>query len=68
MSLRDMPMISVEQKNSFREAALEVEKERDALAAQLKGTDGFATWKDAALDERVRRVAAEKREKVEGES
>lgn len=35
-SLRDMPMISVDQKNRFREAALEVEEERDALATHLE--------------------------------
>ena len=34
-TLRDMPMISVEQKNRFREAALKVEAERDALAAHV---------------------------------
>ncbi|WP_405278008.1 hypothetical protein [Cobetia sp. Ld8] len=34
-TLRDMPMISVEQKNAFREAALKVEAERDELAAQF---------------------------------
>lgn len=32
------------------------------LEAQIKGPDDFATWKDAAIDERVRRVAAENRE------
>lgn len=34
-TLRDVPMITVEQKNRFREAALKVEAERDALAAWL---------------------------------
>lgn len=34
-TLRDMPMISVEQKNRFREVALKVEAERDALAAHV---------------------------------
>lgn len=29
------------------------------LEAEAKGPDGFATWKDAATDERVRRVRAE---------
>lgn len=42
MSLRDMPMISVEQKNRFREAALEVEKERDALAAECEAWSAMA--------------------------
>jgi hypothetical protein len=28
------------------------------LIADLKGPDGFATWKDAALDERMKRVSA----------
>jgi len=32
-----------------------------ALEAQFAGPDGFATWKDAAIAERVRRVAAEAR-------
>jgi hypothetical protein len=31
------------------------------LVAEHKGPEGFATWKDAALDERHRRLAAEKR-------
>tara|TARA_B100000424_G_scaffold267382_1_gene260090 strand:+ start:1153 stop:1674 length:522 start_codon:yes stop_codon:yes gene_type:complete len=34
-TLRDMPMISVEQKNAFREAALEVEKQRDEAKRML---------------------------------
>lgn len=34
-TLRDMPMITIEQKNRFREAALQVEAERDALAAHV---------------------------------
>jgi hypothetical protein len=29
------------------------------LKAETSGPDGFATWKDAATDERVRRVKAE---------
>lgn len=33
-TLSDMPMITIEQKNRFREAALQVEAERDALAAR----------------------------------
>lgn len=33
------------------------------LEAQIKGPDEFETWKDAAIDERVRRVAAENRER-----
>lgn len=55
-----------------RDAAFAIHKEdqlrwiseREALAAQVKGPDGFATWKDAAVDERVKRVAAEKREQA----
>lgn len=34
-------------------------KERDELQIQVTGPDGYPTWKDAALAERVRRVAAE---------
>ncbi|MCK8069494.1 hypothetical protein [Cobetia sp. 1CM21F] len=34
-TLRDMPMVTIEQKNRFREAALKVEAERDELAAQF---------------------------------
>ncbi len=34
-TIKDMPMISVEQKNRFREAALEVEKERDEAKRML---------------------------------
>jgi hypothetical protein len=30
------------------------------LRSAIQGPDGFATWKDAAVDERVRRVRAEK--------
>lgn len=41
-TLKDMPMISVEQKNRFREAALEVEKERDALAAECEAWSAMA--------------------------
>lgn len=40
-TLRDMPMITIEQKNRFREAALKVEAERDELVA----------WKDDAMRE-----------------
>ncbi|QQK63670.1 hypothetical protein F8A90_05675 [Cobetia sp. cqz5-12] len=40
-TLRDMPMITIEQKNRFREAALKVEAERDELVA----------WKDYAMRE-----------------
>ena len=29
------------------------------LAAEIKGPDGYATWRDAAIAERVRRVSAE---------
>jgi|GEM_PF-5297975 len=34
-TLSDMPMITIEQKNRFREAALKVEAERDELAAHV---------------------------------
>ena len=34
-NLRDMPMITIEQKNRFREAALKVEKERDEAKRML---------------------------------
>ncbi len=34
-TLRDMPMITIEQKNRFRDAALQLEAERDQLAGQL---------------------------------
>ncbi|WP_417244479.1 hypothetical protein [Celeribacter sp.] len=34
-NLSDMPMVTIEQKNRFREAALKVEADRDALAAWL---------------------------------
>lgn len=34
-TLRDMPMITIEQKNRFREAALKVEKERDEAKRML---------------------------------
>ncbi len=34
-TLRDIPMVTIEQKNRFREAALKVEAERDELAAQF---------------------------------
>jgi hypothetical protein len=37
-NLRDMPMITVEQKNRFREAAMEVEQERDQLAELLEAS------------------------------
>jgi hypothetical protein len=30
-----------------------------ALRAELQGPEGFATWKDAAVAERMRRVRAE---------
>ena len=33
--------------------------EIERLRAELQGPDGFETWKDAAIDERVRRVKAE---------
>ncbi len=31
-----------------------------ALRATLQGPDGYATWKDAAVAERIRRIEAEK--------
>lgn len=31
------------------------------LRNEVRGPEGFATWKDAALDERLRRIAAEKK-------
>jgi hypothetical protein len=30
------------------------------LCHEIKGPDGYATWKDAATDERVRRIRAER--------
>ncbi len=50
-TLKDMPMISVEQKNRFREAALEVEKERDALAAWLDECLSAMRYASEFLDE-----------------
>lgn len=35
-------------------------REIHRLRAALRGPDGFATWKDAAVSERVRRVKAER--------
>lgn len=61
-TLSDMPMITIEQKNRFREAALEVEKERDELAAQfsemasLADSLTFASSEDEA-DEIVQKIA-----------
>lgn len=61
-TLRDMPMVTIEQKNRFREAALEVEKERDELAAQfsemasLADSLTFASSEDEA-DEIVQKIA-----------
>ncbi|MDI4659522.1 MULTISPECIES: hypothetical protein [Cobetia] len=57
-----MPMVTIEQKNRFREAALEVEKERDELAAQfsemasLADSLTFASSEDEA-DEIVQKIA-----------
>lgn len=42
--------------NEIFQLRREVEKLKD----ENKGPDGFATWKDAAISERVRRVQAEK--------
>lgn len=35
-TLRDMPMITIEQKNRFREAAMQIEAERDRLEIELE--------------------------------
>jgi|GEM_PF-5031599 len=35
-TLRDMPMITIEQKNRFREVALQIEEERDRLKVELE--------------------------------
>ncbi len=61
-TLRDMLVISVEQKNAFREAALKVEAERDELAAQfsemasLADSLTYASSEDEA-DEIVQKIA-----------
>ena len=39
--------------------AAEAWRQVHLLKAETSGPDGFATWKDAATDERVRRVKAE---------
>lgn len=42
-----------------RADAVEAWRQVHLLKAETNGPDGFATWKDAATDERVRRVKAE---------
>lgn len=37
------------------------------LREEIKGPDGYQTWKDAAVDERIKRVKAEKELKAETE-
>lgn len=39
--------------------AIEAWRQVHLLKAETSGPDGFATWKDAATDERLRRVKAE---------
>ncbi|UBU49770.1 hypothetical protein LCW13_05805 [Cobetia amphilecti] len=61
-TLRDMPMISVEQKNRFREAALKVEAERDELAAQFSEMAALAdsltyASSEGEADEIVQKIA-----------
>ena len=45
--------------NGLRADAAEAWRQVHLLKAETSGPDGFATWKDAATDERVRRVKAE---------
>lgn len=42
-SLKDMPMITIEQKNRFRESALRVEEERGELAAECEAWSSMST-------------------------
>ena len=44
---------------ALRADAAEAWRQVHLLKAETSGPDGFATWKDAATDERVRRVKAE---------
>lgn len=44
----------------FAIEASNLRRELEQLKTQLKGPDGYDTWKDAAIAERVRRVKAEK--------
>ena len=45
--------------NALEAAMRERDAEIQRLEADQQGPDGFDTWKDAAIDERVRRVKAE---------
>ncbi|MEP4557246.1 hypothetical protein [Cobetia amphilecti] len=61
-TLRDMPMVTIEQKNRFREAALKVEAERDELAAQFSEMAALAdsltyASSEGEADEIVQKIA-----------
>ena len=50
----DVPMVE-----ALHWVVQEKDAEIERLRAELQGPDGFETWKDAAIDERVRRVKTE---------
>ena len=51
--------VTAEWESAIEAAMRKRDAEIERLKADQQGPDGFDTWKDAAIDERVRRVKAE---------